>query len=150
MTTGSDLRDGSGLAKVDRADLRMQERKEPTFVKFETEGEFAEGVLLGIEQIEVGEDRKRAIRYTVRDPKTREAFAFLGTHQINTKITTEDKGHYVQVMYSGTDDNVQRNGNSMRLFRVLVSDKPYVNLAPARKVNTATDDTGITDEDIPF
>jgi len=150
---GVDLRDGSGLANFGKPDLRMKERKEPTFVQF-GDGEVCEGVLVSIQQVEVGDPdnpnapKRPAVKYTLEDPNTREMYAFLGTYTVNTKLRPSDKGHFVSVRYEGEDPTVTRNGRPMKKFRVLVSDKPFAGVA--QSASRATSDLGITDDDISF
>ena len=113
----------------------MLERKEPRFVQFAV-GEVVNGVLVNMEKVTV--NGKIAIRYTVREDDG-EFCAFLGTHQLNTKLRPSDRGFYVSIRCEGQDESVQRNGNPMKLFKVLVS------------ADKATDASlYITDEDIPF
>lgn len=123
--------------------LNMIERKEPTLIKF-ADGESISGLLVGIERIEV--DKKPIVRYTVQDLDSGELSSFLGTYQINAKIRRNDVGHVIDVRYEGEDKSVSRNGNNMRKFKVLVSDRHVGPLPPG----TAADGTLITDEDIGF
>ena len=120
---------------------RMIERKEPEFIKF-AEGEVVEGILKSIERIQVGTPAKDAIRYTVADVATGELSSFLGCYQIDTKLRRDDLGHYITVRYEGEDSSVRRNGNSMKRFKVFVSELRY-NGQPE-------DGTFITNEDIGF
>jgi hypothetical protein len=124
--------------------LNMIERKEPSLVKF-AEGERIVGVLLRIERIEV--DKKPVTRYIVENLDGGELVQFLGTYQINAKLRTNDVGHVIDVRYEGEDLNVVRNGNSMRRFKVLVSDTRLGDEAPAV---AGVDGTLITDDDIRF
>lgn len=127
------------------AAFNMRERTEPEFVQF-APGEVLEGVLVNVDAIEVGKEKKRTLRFTVRDLDDKKLRSFLGTYDISTKLTVKDIGHVVSVRYEGDDQNVRRNGNAMKRFKVLVSDNVY---APA-KGNKLEDGTYITDADIPF
>lgn len=116
--------------------FNMVERKEPKFVQFGA-GESVAGVLVAIEKAMVG--GKPAARYVVQDIESGELSAFLGTAQINTKLRRTDLGHMIDIRCEGTDRNVVKNGNPMKVFRVLVSDKPCTEAASVY----------ITDDDIP-
>jgi hypothetical protein len=135
-TTGLDLRQKAAVP-VDNSNP-MEERKEPTFVKF-TDGEFVTGVLVRIEQIEI--EKKQCVRYTVRDCDE-ELYSFIGTYQIDAKLKRSDIFHRVEIRCEGEDPTVTRNGNAMKKFKVLVSKDP---VKGAPRVNPE-----ITDEDIPF
>lgn len=119
--------------------FNMQERKEPTLIKF-GDGEQVRGVLVAVDQVEV--KGKRVNQYVIEDMDSKERASFLGTYQIDVKLRRSDVGHVVQVVCTGEDRNVQRNGNAMKTFRVLVSDRK----APG----WANDGTPITDDDIAF
>ena len=125
----------------------MIELKDPEFVKF-SEGDVVEGVLVNIERIQVGDPPKNAIRYTVSDPETGALSSFLGAYQIDTKLSPRHLRHYITVRYEGEDKSVQRNGNSMRKFRVFASEEPWIN--PKAEGNKLPDGTYITDSDIGF
>jgi hypothetical protein len=116
----------------------MEERKEPTFVKF-SDGEVVTGVLIRIERIEIM--KKACTRYTVRDYDD-ELYSFIGTYQIDAKLKSSDLFHKVEIRCEGEDPAVTRNGNAMKIFKVLVSKNPAKG---APRVNPE-----ITDEDIPF
>jgi len=138
------------------------ERHDPQFIEFDTEGMTVGGVLMSIEKIDVAKKdndgkplmdgqgqplTQKALRYTLfdldaeRDGKN-PLSCFLGTHQINSKIRPTDKGKLMMVRFEGKDNNVQKNGNAMKVFRVFISN------LPARKDLVAA--TQITDEDISF
>lgn len=104
--------------------FNMKERKEPKFVQF-APGEVVEGVLVRIDTMEVGVERKPTARFVVRDLDSGEMLAFLGTYDIATKLQRSDVGHVVSVRYEGEDKSVQRNGNAMKRFKVSVSDQLY-------------------------
>jgi hypothetical protein len=127
--------------------FNMQERKEPTFVQF-AEGEVIEGLLVSIDRIEVGEQKKPTPRFVVKDLESGQLQCFLGTYDIATKLKRADIGHVIRVRYEGEDRTVSRNGNSLKKFKVEVSDRPYAAAAAGRKDIEAG--TLITDEDIPF
>jgi hypothetical protein len=116
----------------------MEERKEPALFKFDGAGKFLEGTLVGVEKVEI--EGKPVVRYTVQESESGELVAFHGVHQINRKLRPSDIGRYVAITYKGEDTSVQRNGNSMKTFDVLVSKE---------KVENA-DALVITDADIPF
>ncbi len=127
----------------------MQERKEPVLVKF-AKGEVVEGELIAIERIAVGEEKKPATRYVLRDLDTNELIAFIGVHQINQKLRPNDRGHFVSVRYEGEDKTVSRNGNAMKIFNVRVSTQKVNQLMPGKGSVDPLAATEITDDDIPF
>jgi len=127
--------------------FKLQERKEPKFVTF-AQGEVVEGELMRIDAVEIGEQKKRTVRFTVRDIETNEYQAFLGTYDLVTKLRVEDRGHYVRIRFEGGDPKVQRNGNPMKRFKVEVSEAP-IREVPAGGTN-ADGSPLITDADIPF
>jgi hypothetical protein len=125
--------------------FNMIERKEPTFVKL-AEGEVIQGVLLRMERIEMGSEKKKVVRYTVHEFDSGHLCSFLGAYQIDSKLTMADIGHVISVRCEGEDRNVRRNGNAMKLYTVLVSEKKF-----AENGNTPVVDSSIiTDDDIPF
>lgn len=115
----------------------LEDRKEPDFVKFDREGQTAEGALIAISRVEV--DGKPAVKYTL-ETQDGQKIAFLGTHKINVHLSRRDVGHYVYVKFEGENKNVTKNGRAMREFKVRVSPKPVIQVDPNE----------ITDDDIPF
>lgn len=126
---------------------KMVELKEPEFVKF-NEGDVVEGVLVNIERIQVGNPPKNANRYTIRDPESGELSSFLGSFQIDTKLSPAHLHHYITVRYEGPDASVSRNGNPMKKFRVFASEQPWGGNSPTG--NKLADGTFITDDDLGF
>jgi hypothetical protein len=124
----------------------MEERKEPTFVKF-ADGETVDGVLISIQKMMVGQPPKPATRYTIMDIDSKELHCFLGTYQIDTKLRPADKGHYISVTCEGNEPGVIRNGNPMKRFKIRVSNQTVLE---ALGGNSQVDSTFITDDDIPF
>jgi len=137
--------------------MEMRERKEPKFVTF-ADGEVVEGVLTTIEAIKIkdkidGQER-RVTRYTVlcgnvvgdRFSPDGESESFLGTHRINTALTMADRGKYVRIRCEGSDPNVGKGGNQMKLFKIEVSSETYLQFQAPEK----TDSLEITNDDIPF
>jgi len=121
-------------------EIKMMERDEPRRVQFST-GDVVEGVLMMADRVTVKE--KPCIRYTVRQDDGLYV-QFLGTHQLNLKLRPEDRGHYVSIRCEGEDVTVKKGDNCMKVFKVLISEKPAVSGV------TFTDGTEITDNDIPF
>jgi hypothetical protein len=118
----------------------METREEPRFIQF-VKGEVVEGVLLGIERMQVG--GKPAVRYTLMSDSG-EMGAFIGTYQLNTKLRIEDKGHRVSILFVGEDQTVKRGENYMKLFEVKVSKERVTGQT------VASAGLEITDADIPF
>jgi hypothetical protein len=117
----------------------MEERHEPRFVQFGSVGECVDGTLRRIEKVEI--NGKRVVRFVVEDPSG-EYLAFLGTADLLNKLRTDDVGKRVDVRYEGEDQNIRRNGNAMKRFKVLVE----------KIIATATREhrLEITDDDVPF
>jgi hypothetical protein len=125
----------------------MRERKEPEFISF-AQGEMVEGELVRIDTVEVGEQKKRTARFTVRDIETNELASFLGTYDLVTKLRPEDRGHYVRIRFEGEDKSVTRNGNAMKKFKVEVSAEPVAKVPAGGKHEDGS--PNITDADVPF
>jgi len=103
--------------------FNMQERLEPNFTKFGA-GEIVEGILLRIDTVQVGERKQNVTRYTVEDMDTGALTSFLGSYQLDTRLRPNDFEHFVSIRCEGSDLNIVRNGNPMKLFKVFVSDIP--------------------------
>lgn len=86
------------------ADPVMKEREEPRFMSFST-GDVVDGILVLKEKVMIKE--KPAIRYTVKVDDG-DFVAFLGTHQLNTKLRITDIGHFVSIRCEGEDDGEAR------------------------------------------
>ncbi len=133
----------------------MKEVREPKFVEFKSDGQIAEGVLIGIDRPEVGNPPKNVARFVLSEVDfdgdrvipTGDRLCFLGTADLVQKIQRNHLGHYLRVRYEGEDQNVRRNGNAMRRFKVLISEAPAFSI---RAKESEADSTFITDADIPF
>jgi hypothetical protein len=121
----------------------MEVREEPKFVQFST-GDVIEGLLLNIDRIKVKDNA--AIRYTVQQDDG-QSVSFLGTHQLNTKLRTTDRGHRIEITCEGEDTMVKRGDNCMKVFDVKVS-KEVVTRDAALLASSEIPE--ITDDDIPF
>jgi len=134
-----------------KAVMEMETREEPDFIQF-TRGDVVEGVLLSIELIKVkGKDGtvpKECTRYTLRTDDGKRV-AFLGTHQINSKLYASDRGHRIIVTCTGEDEKVQRNGNPMKTFVVRVSKSAVADVVLSPVSNSGAIQE-ISDDDIPF
>lgn len=109
----------------------------PEQFKFEHVNQQLEGVLLGIERVNVND--KPTLQYVMRLDENRKLITFLATYDLQRKIRKEHIGHGLMVKYEGEDSSVQTQGNKLRRFKVFVSrQKELVN------------NLEITDEDIPF
>jgi len=128
--------------------FNMTERKEPTFFKFEKEGDTIAGVLASIERVSVGTSSKAANRYTVQDLETGEMSAFLGSYQIDTKLRPTDRGRFIVIRLEGEDSSISRSGRALKKYRVQVSDKTVGEMRASG--GSASDTPFITDADIPF
>jgi hypothetical protein len=122
------------------------ERKSPVLFKFESLGEFVEGILQNAELVEVMEkesnQKKKVWQYTIFNEAEDQAYKLLGTWDITSKLSRSDVGKFVVIVFTGVNKNIVKNGNPMREFKVGVEQKK----SPAE----FADGTKITDEDIPF
>ena len=107
----------------------------PEQFKFVTPGDKIEGVLLGASRIRVG--GKPTVQYMV-GKHNGNRFTFLATADLVQKITREHIGHPIYVEFTGYRDDVEKQGNKMRTFKVMVDQ------------DAAVDPLHITDDDIPF
>jgi hypothetical protein len=119
----------------------MQEREEPRLIQFST-GDCVDGVLVSMEKLSIRDkatgESKPAVKYVV-EQDSGVLLAFWGTHQLNMKLRPSDRGHLVSIRCEGEDTMVNRNGNNMKVFKVLVSKEP-----------AKDGDLYISDSDIPF
>ena len=124
--------------------MNWEERKDPTKYEF-GDGAQLLGVLVNVERVSVRDTAtgigKPATRYTVKDAETGEPVFFFGTYQLDSKLRVSDVGHYVNITCEGADQAAGRNGNAMKLFKVLISKET----APG----WAHNGTPITDNDLP-
>ena len=121
----------------------METREIPKKIKF-AEGDFVEGILIGIQALTV--NGRGCTLYTVIQNDD-SCVEFLGTNQLDRKLRVTDKGRRISVRCTGEDPTVQKGDNRMKLFEVRVS-KSIVKGAPVMAAHDA--DPGITDADIPF
>jgi hypothetical protein len=125
-------------------DQDMETRELPKFIQF-NEGDFVEGIIIGIESCLV--KGKKCTRYTVH-PKEGLDVSFIGTNQLDRKLRVNDLGHFAKIYCKGEDPNVQKGDNRMKLFDVKVS-KHVIEGAPLLPVQNQVNPE-ITEEDIPF
>jgi len=132
---------------ADGKTLTMQTREEPRFVRFST-GDVIEGVLVKMERLNIRDKQtsqlSQAVRYTVSQDDGTDV-AFIGTHQIDSKLRPDDRGHKVEIRCVGEDVTVKRGENFMKVFEVRVSKE----LASSASIPTV-DSIEITDADILF
>jgi hypothetical protein len=106
--------------------LGMTEVKEATLVKFDKPGVTVEGVLRAIDVIEVNDPdtklKNRCTRYTVEEEPGVEV-VFLGMTDLDRQIKPSMVNRVLYVKYEGTDQNIVRNGNAMKRFKVAYSAK---------------------------
>jgi hypothetical protein len=130
---------------VTGAAMNFSERKDPQKYEF-GDGVMLQGTLTNVERVQVRDQKnglqKSANRYTVQEVESGEPVFFFGTHQLDTKLRPSDVGHVIVVTCEGEDKSVSRNGNAMKIFKVMVSDRK----APG----WASDGTPITAEDVAF
>lgn len=124
-------------------DEGFETRELPKFIQF-GDGDYLEGVLIAIEKATA--KGKACTRYTVLKTGG-DAVSFLGTNQLDRKLRQSDLGHRVKICCTGSDPNVQKGNNAMKLFDVKVSNAPVPN-APLLSVHDTNPE--ITDADIPF
>jgi len=122
----------------------FETRELPKFISF-AEGDFVEGILVGIEMASV--KGKPCTRYTVMQDDD-SMVAFIGTNQLDRKLRTSDRGHRVRIRCTGEDASVQKGENKMKLFEVQIGKKRVAN-APLLAVRDGSSPE-IGDDDIPF
>jgi len=118
----------------------FEDRPQPKFVQLK-EGDSVEGILVAVQRVKL-DGIKPAIRYIVQDADGA-LVCFLGTSQINQVLSERDIRKAIRVRCVGTDPNVVRNGNAMKLMDVGVS-KQYSD-APLPFISEASDG-----EAVPF
>lgn len=138
------------------ASVKMNERKEPAFVSFQTKGDKYEGKLLAVEKIKV--QNGFAKRYTL-EQRDGQRIAFLGTAKIDALLSLDDVEHLIFVAYSGDNQAVVRDGKAMKEFVVHVSERPvrrvFVNteggqqIATFAEITVSTTGLDVTDADLP-
>lgn len=112
-------------------------------VKFDA-GVSVAGKLVKLDRVQVNESAKKAVQYTVLDLETRTLKTFLGTHQINSVVLPGDVGKLVEIICTGEDKTIVRNGRAMKTFDVYVWERN------GESAVEREDGTVITDADIPF
>jgi hypothetical protein len=128
----------------------MTERKAPFLFSFKAPGDFVDGIICRIDKVEV--KGKPCTQYTLQcegastDGLEGELVKILGTYDIDTKLSPNDKGKFVQIAYARERRDVASKGNPMREFQVLIDDTSAAPVRPAPNGH----DHEITDEDIPF
>jgi hypothetical protein len=121
------------------------ERKPPQ--KFEWgAGAQLVGILVNLERRTLRDrntlQSKMVNRYVVEEQESRNRVFFHGTTQLDDALATNDVGHFVSITCTGEDKEAGRNGNAMKTFKVMVSERS----APG----WANDGTAITDDDVAF
>jgi hypothetical protein len=119
-----------------------QERTTPELFKFEKEGDSVIGFLEKCFR-ELAEG-KQVPTYLIRTD-TGERLKVRATYDLLQKITSEDVGMRVRIVYDGEQETAQSaagTGSSMKKFKV------WLKAGPPRR--PPSDPTQITDEDIPF
>jgi hypothetical protein len=129
---------------------RMVERKEPELIQF-GDGQVVEGILLSYRRTMIGDPKdadgpkKPVIALLIREDDGNRV-KIHATHDILQKIDARDTGCRVSIRYEGEDHSIRRNGNSMKRFKVMVSE----GTPPGPPAGAPSDGTEITDDDIPF
>lgn len=111
----------------------------PQQISFSKQGDKIQGVLMGISMHAI--NGKKVPQYTVRkDDGIR--VTFLATWDLQQKIDHRAVGHPISIEYVGQYDNIEKNGNKAKKFKVLVDYET--------KVEPGHSGLEITDDDIPF
>lgn len=114
----------------------------PELWKWEKEGQELNGRFVSLETVEIKSDgeKKKVRQYIFESLTGAGSVKMIGSFDILQKLTGKYVGCKVRIIYNGTDDSVQKNGNSMKVFEVRVW---------PREVKSANNPE-ITDADIPF
>lgn len=120
------------------APREMTEIKAPEMFKFANDGDYLNGVLLAITSTKV--NGKPAREYLLRGELGRK-FTFLGTYDLDRKLSREHVGRFIFIRFEGEDKSVQREGqNALKRFQVKVDLQSEVE----------REELQITDADVPF
>jgi hypothetical protein len=128
------------IRKTDNRSREMQEVREPQLWKVTKETPVLEGVYLGAQKITI--KGKEAVQHMLEDAAGNR-FLFLGTHDLQRKISPSHVGHWMKVEFVGEDRDVRTQGAALRRFRVSVSKEKEREFLNAHGVD-------VTDEDVPF
>jgi hypothetical protein len=115
--------------------MGYQELKAPEQFTSNTNGQKLQGVLVSIAPHMV--NGKKVLRYTVKKDNG-DRVTFLETWDLKQKIDRRAIGHPISIEYVGLYDNIEKNGNKAKRFKVMVD------------FDTKVEQGDITDEDIPF
>ena len=136
MSTGT----APQIRKTDNRSREMQEVREPQLWKFTKETPALEGVYLGAQKITL--KGKEAVQHTLEDAAGNR-FLFLGTYDLDRKISPSHVGHWMQVEFEGEDRDVRTQGAALRRFRVSISKQKEPQYLNAHGVD-------VSDADVPF
>jgi len=104
--------------KTNNRSREMQEIREPQEWQFTKETPKLEGVYLGAQKVTV----KSTIttQHMIQDGEGHR-FTFLGTYDLERKLSSWHVGHWMIVEFEGEDRNVRSHGSRVRRFRISVS-----------------------------
>ena len=112
------------------------EKKAPEQYQFTEPGQKIEGVLVGVSRPTV--KGKPVTQYLIQKYNGTGRVTLLATADLAQKIERDDLGHPIYIEFTGYRDDVEKQGNKMRTFKVMVD----------HDEGTAADH--ITDDDVPF
>lgn len=118
----------------------MQEIREPQMFQFTEKTPKLEGVYLGAQKVSV--KNKETMQHTIQDGEGRR-FTFLGTYDLQRKISQGHVGHWMIVAFLGEDSTVHTQGSALRRFRVSVSKQKEPGFLNSHSVD-------MTNGDVPF
>lgn len=107
----------------------------PELFSFENPGQMIAGILTDFSSVRVHD--KNVPQYVLTADAR--VVKLLGTYDLVQKLTRAHVGCMVRIKFLGTDPNVTKNGNAMKIFDIVIKGTPY-----------QRDSSPITDEDIPF
>jgi hypothetical protein len=98
------------------APVELVERTGPEIFRFDSPGDYLRGRLTNIETTEIG--GKPTLRYIVREEDEDRLLSFLGTVDLNTKISSSDVGKLLEVRFIGKDSETAPGKNPIKRFKV--------------------------------
>lgn len=118
----------------------MQEIREPQMWQFSKKTPKLEGVYLGSQKVTI--KGKETLQHMIQDSEA-SRFTFLGTYDLQRKISQSHFGHWMIVEFEGEDPNVRTQGSPLRRFRVSISKQKEPEFLNSHGVD-------VTDADVPF
>lgn len=137
-TTTAPTHTPANLAPPMTEDQGWSTLEAPELFSFEKPGSEIAGVLIAVSSVELR--GKKVVQYTLAGANNR-VLKLLGTYDLVQKLTRAHTGCMVRIRYRGTDPEIKKGDNEMKVFHVMIKGTPTQQSAAS---------SPITDEDIPF